>query len=192
MTPVIFASPDFGTGACAGILMLLIAATVVAVVVLGIWLFFRVVKSPKWKRVIGLSLVGAFIPACCFVYLYEFKPYRDFKDILSGRGSVRIERMEIDGQKRHILLDEPAALTYLNERIRSAARNESEGGITYDATVHLSSGNSVDCFIYVPEKNRLLTIRFPVNSFEEGSYYLVTLPDPVPEALSHILDELRR
>jgi hypothetical protein len=191
MTPVVFASPDFGAGGCAGCLMLLIAAAMVAFVVLGIWVFLRLVKSPKRRTIIGLSVLAAFIPVCYFTDLYEFKPYRDFRDILLNNSGVHIDRIEIDGQGRHVTLDEPATISYLNERVRLAAINESERGITYSATVYLSSGNSVYCIIDVPTEKSVLTIYFPgENLVGEGSNYLVSLPDPVPPGLSHVLVEL--
>jgi len=191
MTPVIFATPDFGAGACAAMVVLFLGATVLAVAVLGVWLSFRAIKSAKWKKIIGLSLMGASIPACCLVYLYEFKPYNDFKEILSGRSSVRIVRIEIEGQGRHVTLNEPDTISYLNERIRLAAPNESDMGSTYNARFYLSSGNSVFCGIYVPREKSVLTLYFPGdNLVGEGTYYLVSLPAPVPEGLSQILVEL--
>ncbi len=191
MTSVIFATPDFGAGAFAAMVVLVLGATVVAVAVLGVWLLFRAIKSVKWKKITGLSLVGASILACCFVYLYEFKPYIDFKEVLSGRSSVRIDRIEIEGQGRNVTLNEPATIAYLNERIRLAAPNESDGGLTYSAWVYLSSRNSVYCAIYVPSEKSVLTIYFPGdNLVGEGTHYLVSLPEPMPAKLSHVLEEL--
>jgi hypothetical protein len=190
MTSVIFATPDFGAGACAAMVVFLLGAMVVAAAVLSVWLFFRTIKSVKRKRILALSLVGVSVPACFFVYLYEFKPYNDFKEILSGQSSVRIDRIEISGQGRHVTLEDPATISYLNERLRLAAL-QSDGGITYSATVYLSTGNSVYCAIYVPTEKSVLTIYFPGdNLVGEGSYYLVSLPEPVPPVLSHVLVEL--
>jgi hypothetical protein len=121
-----------------------------------------------------------------WLYFGYHRPHAAFRSLLSGSDRVQISYLLIKGQDKEILIDDPNLTKYLTDAFRLASRNYSGGGITYTADIHLSSGGSVRCALYVPREDGLITISFP-----EEYYYRVTLPEPIPESLAKLLSELR-
>lgn len=191
MLPAIFAAPDFGAAASGNMVILLITVTIAALVLLGVWWAIRAAKSPKQRAVIATCISLAAITAGYSVWLYTFKPARDFETLLAGGTDIRVESLEITGQGRQVVLTDIAAIEYLTDRIRLAARNEHKLGLTYYARVYLSSGGFITCGVHFPEEAGFLTILFPINGFHDGSYYLIALPEPMPQPLSEAIATLR-
>jgi 4-amino-4-deoxy-L-arabinose transferase-like glycosyltransferase len=193
MTTAIFATPDFGAGACAMMVLMLIAVAVATVIILSVWRLFRTVKSAKWRRVVAVCLAVIAILTCFWLWFYDFKPYQDFDRLLAGGKDVRIEQIVFAGQGRQVVLKEPAATAYLTERVRCAVRDEHANGITYYAQIYLSSGGSVSSAVDIPEAKGYVTLYYPCGTLTEGgSRYLVALPDPAPDSLSDAIANLRK
>lgn len=194
MFPPIFATPDFGAGAgatCIILVLFLVAAAVGALVLFAVWRRVLAVKNPKRRAIIVLCLAIAAVGVSYGIWRHELKPYGDFKRLLAGDGNIQVEGVTFTGQGQRLALTEREATAYLTERLRSAVRDEFEGGVTYDARFALSTGSSVTCAIYIPTDKRCLTIRFPVESLNEGSYYLLALPEPIPDPLLDALTKLK-
>jgi hypothetical protein len=117
---------------------------------------------------------------------------RDFTRLLGGDADVVVTKVLVEGQGRRCVLDDPASVDYLTRMLHSAERDEADLGSSYYLTAELSTGRSVKCALYVPERKDHLTLGFPIDSWGDATMYLVTLQEPVPTQLSVMLSRLRR
>ena len=81
-------------------------------------------------------------------------------------------------------------MVYLSQAFRGAKRGEAVLGKTYDIVCELSTGGSIRCGLYVPQKADRITILFPIDSVGEGTMDHIVLPEPIPKAFSEVLGQL--
>jgi hypothetical protein len=141
-------------------------------------------------RAVVLLLVAGSFSFCLWSCWDYHARNRDFTRLLGGDADVAVTRVVIDGHGRQCVLDDPASVDYLTRMFRSAERDEADLGVAYYLTAKLSTGSSVKCALYVPERKDHLTLGFPVDSLRDGTMYLVTLRGPVPRRLSVLLARL--
>jgi hypothetical protein len=146
------------------------------------------------RRLILLLILGA-LGFCSWFFWPHLVANRDFKRLLQGSKDVFVVSLDIEGT----VLSDPASLRYLSEMFRSpqvvfvpdVSYDGSDLGVGYFASFRLSTHASVTCSLHVSKKKDRLVFHFPIYGFEEGSYYLVTLKEPVPEPLARMLWEMR-
>jgi hypothetical protein len=127
------------------------------------------------------------------VWVWYFKPRHDFERFLAGDDRVEIRSIRISGQRRSCFFDDPEAMRYLSQSIRSSIPNKYRvGTVYYDVTIALSSGGSVHCDITIPDDKKHITIGFPHDAmdFDLRNKHLVPLPEPVPESVTQIISKL--
>jgi hypothetical protein len=137
-----------------------------------------------------IIVVVAFLGGASWAYIAYFKPRVTFRQLLEGSDHAHISSLVISGQNKKVTLSEPEVAEYLTQAFRSAKRDSYLGGITYYADVHLSTAGSVTCGLYVPAESGVITVSFPLDD-TTTYYYLITLPEPIPDLLRKTLDSLR-
>lgn len=150
------------------------------------------VASVSRKETFWLSF-GVVVFATCagFWYTGYLYPRRKFESLLAGSENTQITSLRFSGQG--VIRDEDDAETmdYLSRAFRSAIPDESKFGASYDLDVSVYWGGSARCAIYIPNERGYLTIGYPLDGWNELTYYLIKLPDPIPPKLIKLLDELR-
>jgi hypothetical protein len=189
---VLFASPDFGAGGMACMIVFLAMASLAIVAIGGIYWIFRAVRNPKWRAVIAVFLVSTGIFAGYFYWLYSVKPYEEFDQLLSGSEDIEIVRVEIAGQRKEAVISDPKATSYLSQRVRAGGRRGDEHGFSYTATFFLSSGSSVHGSIDIPENKGFFNMYYPIDTLGEGRFYTIWLSDPIPASLAGTFERLRK
>jgi len=200
----VLASTDFGAGVGAAlivmILSILILGLIVVVAVRTIILLqnesSRIRRNGAW---LGLCLAATIIVPCLASWYFYHKPRHDFEQLLSGVEGIEITSLIIKGQHGALVFDEPAIAQYLTAAFRSNIPDEYQLGFTYYISVSLSTGGSIDCWIYVPDEaagpvvGDRVTLGYPVD-WLVGDRILrcsIPLPEPLPAKLVRVLKELR-
>jgi hypothetical protein len=120
---------------------------------------------------------------------------RTFEQLLAGDDQVHIKALLLTGQGKRVVVDDEQLTRYVTEAFRSAVRARPKFGVSYDGYVYLSTGGPVQCSIHVHEEQAILSVSEPINGIwvnDPLTYYLVTLPEPIPQDLVQMLAELRK
>lgn len=136
------------------------------------------------SRYLMVLFAGIVTIAGWWVY-YRHRLDEAFQALLSGSDQVQISRLLIRGQGKQVRIDDPNLTRYLTEAFRSASPEGHTGGVAYMADVHLTTGESVRCALFIPRERGEISISYP-----DEHYYWIRLPEPVPASLEKLLSEL--
>jgi len=142
------------------------------------------------RRYLLLSIGCALLVGCWYLwYATVFKPRRALEQLLAGDHGIQIESIVLTGPGERIVIDDPADAKYFTAAFRSAKRGPPKLGLSFAAQVHLTSGGSAKCYIYLPNEEGFITVSQPVTGIVDDplTYYRVDLPEPVPEPLAKLL-----
>jgi hypothetical protein len=144
-----------------------------------------------WRRLLPLWAVAGFFCWYYVIWFFSCKPEHDFRQLLRGSGRSTIALFSIKTPSTRINLDDAECTSYLTEAVRNASSNDAEMGASYYATVEFSRFSSIECGLYIPSDLRSITIAYPIDSFDDPTYFRVPLTAPLPERLAQTLSELR-
>lgn len=191
----LFASPDFGATGAACLVLLVLSAILLVFFAVAVGYILYLLRQPSAQArrrglTLGLILVTCIVGSWSVWWFSYYKPRRDFESLLAGSRDSEVTSLQVNGQRLTLSLNDPDCMRYLSNPLRSAERDSAEMGLSYGAEVTLSSGGSVSCGIYFTDRTdrfSLLMDDFP----DHRVYYLVLLPDPIPDALALFLNKLR-
>src|ERR1700722_13022131 len=100
----VFASPDFGAGGGACLILMIFGAVVFALLALVIGLTFKLIsgKSVRERRAgvcLGACLAFAILGASFCWWFFHYKPRSDFQELLAGSQNRQIAALDITGQQ---------------------------------------------------------------------------------------------
>jgi hypothetical protein len=129
----------------------------------------------------------------CFPY---HKACPSLEALLAGDKAVRISTLVLRGQGKRFVLRDAVSLRYVSDVFRCAShegyRPTHVGGLTYMAELSFEGGECVVVGIEVPDSGAGLTVAYPLDEgLHDPVHYWITFPDPIPEPLAKILQQLR-
>lgn len=153
----LFASPDFGASGMVALIVLVASALLFLVIAFaaGYTLRLLVAESTQQRRRglwWGSCLAFAVLSPCFATWFFYYKPRADFERLLEGSDEVQITSLLIEGQGGEMVLDEAEAMTYLGDAFRSNSTDWYDLGTSYYVRIFLSTGGSVDCWVYLPDE----------------------------------------
>jgi hypothetical protein len=142
-----------------------------------------------------LSVCLSIVAGCSFWrYANWIRPRRGFEQLLAGNDRLRITSLLLEGEIGRAVIDDLATTEYLTQAFRSAVPDRAEGGgMSYDATISLSSGGSVRCYIVFRGGQGEISVSEPIDVWlanDPFDFYLIRLPDPIPQRLLEAMPRL--
>jgi hypothetical protein len=145
--------------------------------------------------VLPLILLCALVAVAYWAAGSDFRPSKSLRQLLGGSFDVEIASVAIRGQGRSAMLADLRSTAYLTKIFRSAfceGHVSDHCGITYAATVTLTSGGGANVRVFVPAEPTGLTIAFDDSlGLADPIYYWIPLQEPVPDAVATALNMLK-
>jgi hypothetical protein len=137
-----------------------------------------------------LSLFAVVFGGCWLVN----RSGRNFERLLRGDNQVAVVSVRISGQNQLIELADPESMQYLTLAFLAAQKDgyiPVHIGATYSAEMRLSPGGTVTIGFYVPGDADGLTVSYPLDSFDDPTYYWVPFSKPMPGPVSTAIERMR-
>jgi hypothetical protein len=158
-------------------------------------------KMTKRVGCVLSALVVMAITLTCGGIWIVFGPeqHPNFTRLLQGDNRVSISSVVFSGHGLRIELNDSDSLQYLSRAFREAEKegyvSENHGatlGYSYYARLKLSPQGSVLIGLSIPEDANGFTVGYPMDGFDDPTYWWVRLPEPMPAAITEVLERMRR
>jgi len=101
-------------------------------------------------------------------------------------GKVRISSLEFSGQQRYTNVSSQVIADYFSKAIRQESKIPG-GGLTFNLTIHTSSGRSIPTFIDYNDVYPSFSIALLTESEGDMNYKVCPFPKPIPPEVSGLL-----
>jgi hypothetical protein len=198
---IVLATPDFGAGPVASLLILLTLLLIVIALefasIYAVVLLMQELRQDRKKGIgIGLSLALGVWLVCCGYYLCYYDPHSGVERLLSGDDQIELSSVSIwDGQQRIAEITDPASMRYLTSAFRAAVKEghmpTHRDGWSYEAHVKLGMLRSGRVGLIVPRDEDGFGISFPMDRIGDRTHYWMPLTKPMPAPVAEAIRQMR-
>ena len=138
----------------------------------------------KIVRIVALLLVSAVASIAIWNYIFHVRSLAELNRLLDGK--VQISSLEFSGQQRYTNVSSPVIADYFSNAIRQKSEI-SWGGLTFDLTIHTSSGRSIQTYFVYNDMYPSFSIGLLTESVGDMNYKVCPFPKPIPPEVNGLL-----